>query len=62
MEQYRLYRNSSIGGVFTGNIAAQVVGDVAVVSDPVYGYDPYAHVPLNATEAAAAVNKMRRAP
>ena len=60
MDLYRLYNHSSIRGIFTGNIEAQVVGDVGVVSDPVVGYDPYAHVPLNATEAAAALNEMPR--
>ena len=57
---YRLYNHSSIRGVFTGTIEAQVIGDVGVVSDPVVGYNPYAHVPLNATEAAAALNNMPR--
>ena len=61
MRMYDLYANSSskqMAGIFTGNMKNQMVGDVAIIADPVPGYDPYAHVPLNATAAVASMEAL----
>ena len=56
---YTLYgAGAQIKGVFTGNIASGVVGGVALISDAIPGYNPYAAVPLNSSSLIAQLNAL----